>query len=152
MNSLQSEKKIRAKVREIRKFYFQLTLYGIINVACIMAWAVSGGRHFWPFWLIIIWGAALVIQAVSLGIVPALNDLLPFMSPEWEEAQAQKIMERLKTGKSLQAKIPSPRMESIKTGQSLQAKISSPRMKPIKTGKSLQAKISSPRKAKAGKK
>jgi len=121
MTQTLSEKDIRDKVKDLRKFYLQLTLYGFINFVCVVIWAVSGGNYFWPIWVMVGWGTALGVQAIWLELFPNLSDILPFMRPEWEEMQVKKIVTQLKANKPQQiaaeapGKTPLPRIPRKKS-------------------------------------
>ncbi len=36
--------------------------YVVVNVMLIGIWAMAGAGYFWPFWTLVPWGAALLIQ------------------------------------------------------------------------------------------
>lgn len=88
----EKETDIRARVRDLKKFYVDLTLFGAVNVGLILIWAISGGGYFWPIWVFVGWGIGLVLRAISMGMIPALADLVPFFDEQWEEQQVKKLM------------------------------------------------------------
>jgi len=96
----QSEKEIREKVRSQRDFYRHVSIYCLVSFVAILIWAISGGGSFWPIWIILGWGTFLAFHAVSLGVFPAVQEFLPFFSPEWEEQQVKKVIASLKKGKT----------------------------------------------------
>ncbi|MFN7709455.1 MAG: 2TM domain-containing protein [Holosporales bacterium] len=81
---------LREKARRLREFYMGLTVYGLVNAGLVVIWAVSGGGYFWPIWVMVGWGLGYLIQAISLGMVPALSELFPYFSKDWEEQQIQR--------------------------------------------------------------
>jgi hypothetical protein len=89
-----SEKEIlaRSRVKEIKKFYMNLTLYGSVNFGLILIWALSGGGYFWPIWVMVGWGIGVLMEALSLNLIPSLEKFLPFLKSDWEEAQVQKLL------------------------------------------------------------
>jgi len=87
-----TEHQAREYVRKLRRFYTDAFIYGIVNIGLILIWAISGGGYFWPIWVIIGWGIGLGIHAFSLGIIPQANAFMPFMSPEWENKEIQRLM------------------------------------------------------------
>lgn len=87
-----SEIDIKARVKELRNFYVDLTLYGTVNLGLILIWAVSGGGYFWPIWVIVGWGIGMLLKAISLDMIPALADLFPFFDKTWEEQQIKRMM------------------------------------------------------------
>ncbi|OJX13001.1 MAG: hypothetical protein BGO77_00845 [Caedibacter sp. 37-49] len=87
-----SEAEVKARVRELRKFYIDLTLYGTVNLGLVLIWAISGGGYFWPIWVIVGWGIGMALNAISLGMIPAIVDLFPFFDKTWEEQQIKRMM------------------------------------------------------------
>ena len=39
--------------------------YVVINVFLVAIWALAGGGYFWPAWVILGWGLAVVLQAMA---------------------------------------------------------------------------------------
>lgn len=99
MEDNQFEFEIRQRVKNLREFYRHLTIYGVVNVSLILIWAISGGGYFWPIWVLVGWGVGIGLQAVSLGLVPVIEDIFPFFSPEWEEKQVKKMLKESKPAK-----------------------------------------------------
>ncbi|MBN9413246.1 MAG: 2TM domain-containing protein [Candidatus Paracaedimonas acanthamoebae] len=87
-----TEIEIKARVKELRNFYVDLTLYGAVNLGLILIWAISGGGYFWPIWVIVGWGIGMALKAISLDMIPALADLFPFFAKTWEEQQIKRMM------------------------------------------------------------
>jgi len=99
-----SEEHIRKRVHNLRKFYADLSAYGLIGGFSFFLWALLGGGYFWPIWIIIGWGMLLIVQAYSLGLLPVvgqtlpvlksiqfLHQIFPFLDDEWEEEQVEKL-------------------------------------------------------------
>ncbi len=99
MTDNQHEFEIRQRVKNLREFYRHLTVYGIVNLGLILIWAISGAPYFWPIWVLFGWGIGIGLQAVSLGLVPVIEDILPFFSPKWEEQQVKKMLKEAKPDK-----------------------------------------------------
>ena len=81
------ETHLRKKIHALKTFYTNLFIYSAVCVACIIIWLSMGGGAFWPIWVIFGCGLAAVLQAVSLGQIPKLHEIFPFLSPSWEEEQ-----------------------------------------------------------------
>jgi hypothetical protein len=46
-------------------FVFHARTYVVINGLLIAIWAMAGGGYFWPAWVIMGWGVAVVLQAMA---------------------------------------------------------------------------------------
>lgn len=88
-----NEQQVRQHVRRLRRFYTDALIYAVVNVGLILIWALSGGGYFWPIWVIIGWGIGLGIHAFSLGLIPQINAMIPFMTAEWEDQEVRRLME-----------------------------------------------------------
>ncbi len=141
-----SEIEIKARVKELRNFYVDLTLYGAVNLGLILIWAISGGGYFWPIWVIVGWGIGMALKAISLGMIPALADLFPFFDKTWEEQQIKRMAKENITpnasGSSssktfLKTPISASSTPAIKAPVTAQAKkVSSPKKSKASTAKS----------------
>lgn len=94
-----NEHKAREYVRKLRRFYTDALIYGVVNLGLILIWAISGGGYFWPIWVIIGWGIGLGVHAFSLGLIPQIDVMVPFMTPEWEEEEVRRLTEAGNKGK-----------------------------------------------------
>lgn len=94
-----NEHQVRDHVRKLRRFYTDALIYAVVNIGLILIWAISGGGYFWPIWVIIGWGIGLGIHAFSLGLIPQMNAMVPFMTAEWEDQEVRRLMEAGYKGK-----------------------------------------------------
>jgi Domain of unknown function (DUF1707)/2TM domain len=63
----------RARLRQ--SFYRSLATYVSVNAMLVGIWAFSGRGYFWPIWVMMGWGVAVVAQAVrALGPGAGLDD------------------------------------------------------------------------------
>ena len=46
-------------------FVVHARTYVVVNVFLIAVWAMAGGGYFWPAWVIMGWGIAVVLQAMA---------------------------------------------------------------------------------------
>ncbi|MGO9456182.1 MAG: 2TM domain-containing protein [Acidimicrobiales bacterium] len=53
----------RRRVHDRREFSSDAVAYVVINAVLIVIWAVSGAGYFWPAWVLLVWGAFLVLHA-----------------------------------------------------------------------------------------
>lgn len=88
-----NEQQVREHVRKLRRFYTDALIYAVVNIGLIFIWLVSGGGYFWPIWVIVGWGIGLGIHAFSLGLIPQMNAMVPFMTAEWEDEEVKRLME-----------------------------------------------------------
>jgi len=94
-----NETQVREHVHKLRRFYTDVLVYVVVNIGFILIWVVSGGGYFWPIWPIIGWGIGLGIHAFSLGLIPQMNAMVPFMTAEWEDQEVRRLMEAGYKGK-----------------------------------------------------
>lgn len=88
-----NERQVRDYVHKLRRFYTDVLIYGLVNLGLILIWAISGGGYFWPIWVIVGWGIGLGVHAFSLGLIPQMNAMIPFMTAEWEDQEVRRLME-----------------------------------------------------------
>jgi hypothetical protein len=53
----------RAMVEKKHKLRADVVAYVVINLALLVAWALSGFGYFWPGWVLGFWGAFLLLDA-----------------------------------------------------------------------------------------
>jgi hypothetical protein len=46
-------------------FVIHARTYVVINVFLVAIWALTGAGYFWPAWVILGWGLAVVLQAMA---------------------------------------------------------------------------------------
>jgi len=88
-----NERQVREYVHKLRRFYTDVLIYGVVNLGLILIWVISGAGYFWPIWVIIGWGIGLGVHAFSLGLIPQMNAMIPFMTAEWEDQEVRRLME-----------------------------------------------------------
>ncbi|MCP4924249.1 MAG: 2TM domain-containing protein [bacterium] len=108
-----TETKARERVRYLKRFYTDLMIYALANLALVLIWGISGGGYFWPIFVIIGWGIGLGLQAFSLGLMPVAAEVFPFLNKGWEEAQVSKILKRSEPKKT-EAAVPVKKDEAQK--------------------------------------
>ncbi|MBS0271544.1 MAG: 2TM domain-containing protein [Proteobacteria bacterium] len=87
-----NEHQAREHVKKLRRFYTDALIYGAVNLGLVLIWAIAGGGYFWPIWVIVGWGIGLGVHAFSLGLLPQVEVMIPFMTPEWEEDEVKRLM------------------------------------------------------------
>jgi hypothetical protein len=92
--SAEDEQYARTKLRELKKFYTDLLIYGVVCICSIIVWLSMGAGTFWPIWVIIGCGINVGLRAITLGQVPMLEEFFPFLGNTWEESQLEKVLNR----------------------------------------------------------
>lgn len=99
-----NENHARSHVKKLRRFYTDILIYAVVNLGLILIWAISGGGTFWPIWVIVGWGIGLGVHAFSLGLLPQIDVMIPFLTNEWEEQEVRRLMKEGHKGKPTEAK------------------------------------------------
>ena len=148
-----NENQVRDHVRKLRRFYTDALIYAVVNIGLILIWAISGGGYFWPIWVIIGWGIGLGVHAFSLGLIPQMNAMVPFMTAEWEDQEVRRLMEAGYKGKERaeeKARIKKEQQAVVTKNEAVVEKVVTlvpkPTLKP--TLKSMPKRASTPSKAK----
>lgn len=100
-----NEHQARLHVKKLRRFYTDILIYTVVNLGLILIWAISGGGTFWPIWVIVGWGIGLGVHAFSLGLLPQIDVMVPFLTTEWEEQEVRRLMKEEKKTKAAEVKI-----------------------------------------------
>lgn len=109
---MHNEKEIREKIKMLRQFYTNLMIYAAIGLLCLCVWITTGGT-FWPLWVILGFVISAFLQGIKLGMFPIVEDIFPFLKPEWEE---EKLRDHLETNTS--SFFSSPEKEKSKSEKS----------------------------------
>ena len=100
-----NEHQARSHVKKLRRFYTDILIYTVVNLGLILIWAISGGGTFWPIWVIVGWGIGLGVHAFSLGLLPQIDVMVPFLTNEWEEQEIRRLMKEEKKPKEAEVKV-----------------------------------------------
>ena len=87
MHLQESDNKTRQRLRELKEFYTNLLIYGAVCASAILVWLSMGMGPFWPIWVVIGCGITIALKGISLGQIPQLDIIFPFLNDEWEEKQ-----------------------------------------------------------------
>src|SRR5215216_5665291 len=63
----------RRRARAPRVRAHEWTSFAAINVLLVAIWALSGGGHFWPAWVMLWWGFALVMKSGRGHALPGMS-------------------------------------------------------------------------------
>jgi hypothetical protein len=91
---------VRQYVRELKLFYNELIVSGVVFFISLLAWMVTGGA-FWPLWVLLALAIKILLRAISIGNI-SLADFgcfckwASFLRPEWEDEQVEKLMREKK--------------------------------------------------------
>lgn len=102
MKTLNSKEEAQKYARLLKNFYGELYSYIMANAAIIFLWVLFDGGHFWPIWIILIWGATLVVKASKLHVLDhrvyaecdKLRDKFLFMKKDWEARKVEQLVKR----------------------------------------------------------
>lgn len=132
-----NENQVREHVHKLRRFYTDVLIYTVVNVGLVLIWAISGGGYFWPIWAIVGWGIGLGVHAFSLGLIPQMNAMVPFMTAEWEDQQVRRLMEAGYKGKEQAEKRAQKKaeMESAQKSEVIHEAVRVAVSKPVKKAK-----------------
>lgn len=108
-----NEHQARLHVKKLRRFYTDILIYTVVNLGLILIWAISGGGTFWPIWVIVGWGIGLGVHAFSLGLLPQIDVMVPFLTTEWEEQEVRRLMKEEKKPKAAEIKIESATVKPV---------------------------------------
>lgn len=89
---MELEKIARRYVQGLKALYVNVTVYAAVSFVCFVMWLSFGGAGFWPIWVFLGFGMATVLQGWTIGAIKQLEEILPFMKPEWEEQQLKKLL------------------------------------------------------------
>ncbi len=73
-----------AQLKRKKQFLYDVVVYLVINMLLVAIWATTGAGYFWPIWVILGWGAIVVIH----GYVVYRGNILT-------EAQIEREMQQL---------------------------------------------------------
>jgi Na+/melibiose symporter-like transporter len=82
-------KKAQAHVRKIKGFYSNLITFFLVNILLLVINLLSNRHHLWFWWVTLIWGAILIVQAFNIFTLRNR-----FLSDEWEEKKIRELMEK----------------------------------------------------------
>ncbi len=89
------EEEIRKKVKLLKRFYMDVIYFCIVNAILVLIWLTFDRTGtFWPKYVIVVWGVALIFRAYRMGIVPFMLHRVPFLSQDWEDRKVKEIIRR----------------------------------------------------------
>lgn len=87
-----AEEEIRTRVKRLKRFYMDLTVYTCVNGLLILIWlTLDRSSDFWPKYVIVVWGFALAFRAYQLDLMPFVFQYISFLNPEWEEKKIAEL-------------------------------------------------------------
>lgn len=76
------------KVRRIRDFYIQLSIYVVINLLLFLINLIVTPDYWWVIWVIIGWGIGILIKAFRIWVVPMWFD------DDWEREKVEQQLNK----------------------------------------------------------
>lgn len=90
-SEVEKYKRAQSRVRRIKSFYSSLITFIVVNIVLIVINLITNPYHLWFYWVTIIWGCILIVQAINTFTI---RDR--FLGEEWEERKIKEIMDREK--------------------------------------------------------
>lgn len=87
-------KRAKVRVRRVRGFYSSLITYILINLLLLAINLVTSPRNLWFYWVTIIWGVVLLVQALNTFTI---RDR--FLGEEWEQKKIDELVKKEKKRK-----------------------------------------------------
>lgn len=84
-------KRAQVRVRAIRNFYSNVVTFVWVNILLLIINLVFSPRSLWFYWVTIIWGIVLLVQAFRLFTI---KDRL--LGEEWEKRKIKEMMDKEK--------------------------------------------------------
>jgi protein-S-isoprenylcysteine O-methyltransferase Ste14 len=88
-------KRAQARVKKIRGFYSNVITFVLVNILLLIINLIFNPRNLWFYWVTIIWGLVLLIQAINIFTI---RDR--FLGEEWEKKKIQDLIKKDKNDKS----------------------------------------------------
>lgn len=85
----QNYKKAKSRVAHLRAFYSSLITYVIVNICLIIINLITDPHHLWFYWISIIWGIVLAVQAIKIF---SFRDA--FLGEEWEKKKIRDLLNK----------------------------------------------------------
>lgn len=82
-------KRARERVRKIKSFYLNVITFIWVNILLIVINLVTNRHHLWFYWVTLIWGAILIIQALNIFTI---RDR--FLGEDWEERKTRELLDK----------------------------------------------------------
>ena len=97
------EQEVRKKIKALKRFYMDVINFALVNGILSLIWLTFDRTGtFWPKYVIVVWGAALIFKAYRTGVAPLIFPHASFFSHAWEEKKVREIMRR----RDFQRKVP----------------------------------------------
>ena len=84
-------RRVQNRVKRIRNFYSSVITFILVNILLIIINLLTSPHDLWFYWVTIIWGVILIIQAINTFTI---RD--PFLGERWEERKIQDLLEKEK--------------------------------------------------------
>ena len=95
MGRMEREEEVRKKVKILKRFYTDIVNFLCVNVVLsLILFTFDRTGTFWPKYVMVIWGLALVLRASRMGVMPILFHRNSFFNQDWEEKKVRELMRR----------------------------------------------------------
>ena len=83
----------KKKVRDIKRFYVNLTSYIVIIAVLFIINIVTSPEYLWFLWPALGWGISIALHGMSVF------NMTPFLGEGWEERKVQELVEKERNAK-----------------------------------------------------
>ncbi len=88
MREVKTKQEATAYVKDLKKFYKQLTTYVIVNIVLLIVNLVTNPHQLWFYWVTLFWGIGIAMYTIKLfGPARKLNKT-------WEEKKIKEYMNK----------------------------------------------------------
>ena len=99
-----TENEVRKKIKVLKRFYMDVIYFVIVNFILALIWLTFDKTGtFWPKYVIVVWGIALIFRAYRMGVIPFMFHRTPFLNQDWEDKKVKEII-RHKQHREIQRK------------------------------------------------
>jgi len=87
------EDEVRKKVKALKRFYMDVINFILVNIILSLIWfTFDKTGTYWPKYVILVWGLALIFKAYRTGVVSLLLPHVSVFNENWEEKKVKEIM------------------------------------------------------------
>ena len=87
------EEEVRKRVKALKGLYMDITWFILGNILFTIIWlAFDRSETFWPKYILLVWGIALVADGYRKGFMDLFSSRISFLTSEWEEDKVDQLL------------------------------------------------------------